>query len=646
MNFSERSTRLAAAHPGSLATLASAVLLSACSSPAMTPGDYHLRQESRATLAATAPENDAIPAVVAPPMLPPPPRQGPNLETYSVVVNDLEISELLFAMARDAKINVDVHPRVKGLVTINAVEQTLPQILSRLSRQVDLRYEFDGQNLVVTPDDPFLKHYPIDYVNITRESRANTSIATQISSTGGSALSDGGEASASNNSTTSITNVSRNQFWTTLVSSIEKIISDGQAPASAQDDRSSSNSEGSDAAGNSASGPSEGTSGNQASSETAETLNTSKVIANPESSMISVWATERRQARVQEYIDRTLKSARRQVLIEATIAEVQLSEDYQQGINWQKLRLDGTGFSFTQQPNGTTPLNTGYGASSGPGGVNFSDDVTSSGSLPGAGILGTATSSMGVLRYLRSSSSGNIGLALSLLQSFGKVKVLSSPKISVLNNQTAVLKVVDNRIYFTIDVQVTPGTNTSAPLVTYTSTPNTVPVGFVMSVTPQIKDTGAVTMNVRPTISRIIGFVNDPNPALAQNNVVSQIPEIQTREIESILKVNTGDVAVMGGLMQESIDDQTDSIPGPGNLPFLGELFRYRKDSSTKSELVIFLRPIVIEDASIEGDYRGFKSLLPDQDFFTKPSGQPVPRTWRSNTDADASTTNAGANQS
>ena len=616
----------------------------------MQPGDYHLRDNARATLSATEPAEQTIPNIVQAPALPPPPRLTPKLETYSVVVSEVEISELLFAMARDAKINVDVHPAVQGTVTINAIDQTLPQILERLSRQVDLRYEFDGENLVVSPDLPYIKHYAIDYVNIVRESTANTSIATQISSAGGSAIGDGGGGSANNNSTASITNTSRNDFWSSLVDSIEQLISDGQTSADDEGGDGGGSGEAQATATTDDSQAGQADSGSAADSpsgsqESTVAVNNSRVIANPESSMISVWATARRQARVQEYIDRTLKSARRQVLIEATIAEVQLSEEYQQGINWQKLRVGGEGWSFTQQPNGTTPLDTGGGAGVGPGGINFSNNVQSPGNIVGGAAIGAATSSLGVLRYLRSNSSGNIGFALSLLQSFGKVKVLSSPKISVLNNQTAVLKVVDNRIYFTIDVQVTPGTDTTAPLVTYTSTPNTVPVGFVMSVTPQIKGSGAVTMNVRPTISRIIGFVNDPNPALAQNNVVSRIPEIQTREIESILKVNTGDVAVMGGLMQESIDDRTDSVPGPGNLPLVGELFRYRSDSSRKSELVIFLRPIVVNDASIEGDYRGFKSLLPDADFFKSDKDLPAPRRWRSDSNKDKEAANQGPAQ-
>jgi general secretion pathway protein D len=180
----------------------------------------------------------------------------------------------------------------------------------------------------------------------------------------------------------------------------------------------------------------------------------------------------------------------------------------------------------------------------------------------------------------------------------------------VLNNQTAFLKVVDNRIYFTINVQVTPGTTVGTqPIVTYTSTPATVPVGFVMSVTPSIDESGMVTMDVRPTISRIIDYVNDPNPALAQARVVSQIPEIQTREIESLLRVKSGDIAVMGGLMQDTTNNSTDEVPGVGRIPWLGNLFKYKNDTHAKSELVIFLRPIVIRDASLDGDYRAYKGI-------------------------------------
>ena len=642
-----------------LAALAAAAVLGGGAQPLPRPADYHLGRDGArqadavpAGVAATRPlpqGADAIPPLVGGAAVPPKPRNGPKLATYSVVVSQVEIGELLFAMARDAKLNLDVHPGLKGKVSINAIDQTLPQILNRLSRQVPLRYELDGRNLVVMPDVPFVRHYTIDYVNMTRDARSNTSIATQIATTGGGGGQGGasgasGGAAANNNSTAEIRNVSLNRFWESLVANVRGLVGEDEAARPGAGGPSGSAAPSASAAPPSAQGGAAAP-GAQASGGSAAPAPSAPgaaptggaqggasagpaVTVHPETGLLTVRATAQQHERVRAFIDRVMGSARRQVLIEATVVEVQLSEQFQQGINWQNLKLDGTGFGYTQQPNGALPLGTGTSVGSGPGGIVF-PTVPATGNLPaGAGSAGLPTPSLGVLRYL--SPSGNFGAAISLLQGFGKVKVLSSPKISVLNNQTAMLKVVDNRVYFTIGVQVTPGTAGAAPVVSYTTTANTVPVGFVMSVTPQVEASGAVTMNVRPTISRIIGFVNDPNPALASSGVVSRVPEIQTREMESILKVGSGDVAVMGGLMQESVDDKQDMVPGAAAVPWFGQLFRYRNDQSSKTELVVFLRPIVVRDASMEGDYRHLKQLLPQDDFFNTPQATGVPRAWSS----------------
>jgi len=153
---------------------------------------------------------------------------------------------------------------------------------------------------------------------------------------------------------------------------------------------------------------------------------------------------------------------------------------------------------------------------------------------------------------------------------------------------------------------------------TFTSTPHTVSVGFVMSVTPQIGEDDSVLLNLRPTISRTIGpGVQDPNPALT--NVVSLIPEIQTREMESLIRVNSGDIAVMGGLMQDDVDYKNATVPGLASLPLIGYLFQNRNETSNKTELVIFVRPVVIKQASLEGDYKHLRGLLPDENFLIKP---------------------------
>jgi len=139
---------------------------------------------------------------------------------------------------------------------------------------------------------------------------------------------------------------------------------------------------------------------------------------------------------------------------------------------------------------------------------------------------------------------------------------------------------------------------------------NTVPIGIVMAVTPYVDKDDVVTLNVRPTISRIIRTVNDPNPLLAEQGVVSSIPVIQVREIETMLKIDDSETAVIGGLMQDQINKEDRGVPILSSIPLLGELFSYTEEEFVKSELVIFIRPVVIEDASLDGDLADYKKYL------------------------------------
>jgi general secretion pathway protein D len=131
----------------------------------------------------------------------------------------------------------------------------------------------------------------------------------------------------------------------------------------------------------------------------------------------------------------------------------------------------------------------------------------------------------------------------------------------------------------------------------------------MMYVTPQIGGDSEITLNLRPTITRILSYANDPNPVLAQNNppILNRIPQIQTREMESIMRVRNGDIAVLGGLMQDTRAGDTNQIPGLGSIPGLGELFKARTDKNTKSELVVFLRPVILNQESQFDLVRQFK---------------------------------------
>ncbi|MES2257601.1 MAG: pilus (MSHA type) biogenesis protein MshL [Pseudomonadota bacterium] len=580
-------------------------VLAGCATPQLPVSPGHISEAPR--VAGAIPEPVRLSTALTPP------RPAAKIETYSVTVHKVPVQSLLFALARDAGINVDIHPGIEGTVTLNALDQTLPQLLRRIARQVDMRYEFEGGNLVVLPDAPEWRNYKIDYVNIARSTSSSVNIATQISTTGGGSNTSsvgstptvaapgntgtGNVSTGNNNSTTSVSNRSDNNFWYSLEKNIRDMLrastlGDAQQDPLAQQNQfnQQANVQGQQPVGPSGAALPMGSQAPLPQFDTglqplARNRNRSdpSIVVNAEGGLIAVRATGRQHEKIQEFLDIVMNSAKRQVLIEATIIEVKLGDQYQQGINWS--RLNGR-LSLTQGQVGTTTL---------PSGV-----------LPGS------TPGMFVLNYL---NAGNLSATVQLLESFGKVKVLSSPKISVLNNQTAMLKVVDNNVFFTIKVTpaVLNANGTMTAPATYESKLETVPVGFVMSVTPQIAESDEVTLNVRPTITRIVGYVRDPNPALAAGNVISQVPVIQARELESIMKVSSGQVAVMGGLMQDSVDNAKDGVPLLSSLPVVGNLFSYRNENASKTELVIFMRPLVVKDASMNGDYKDFRYLLPGQ---------------------------------
>jgi general secretion pathway protein D len=307
------------------------------------------------------------------------------------------------------------------------------------------------------------------------------------------------------------------------------------------------------------------------------------IIVNRESGIIAVRASSKQHKTIKNFIDRVVGNVQRQVLIEATIAEVKLSDTYKAGVDWSVV-------GETATIDGQTVLTKGANQDLIGGNLGFTPffELATTGSING----------------------DPLNITLKALETFGDVKVLSSPKVMALNNQTAILKVVDNVVYFTTDVEVVAGLDNQQSTIAVDTDVNTVPVGIVMAVTPYIDENNVVSMNVRPTISSISGYVDDPNPLLAESGVVSQIPEIQVREIETMLKINDRDTAVIGGLMQDSIDKGSNGVPFLSSIPLLGSLFSYTEEEFVKSELVVFIRPVVIEHASLDGDLSEYKKYL------------------------------------
>jgi general secretion pathway protein D len=560
------------------------------------PSTGHIDSKSTAPQAnQNAASSAPIPKLVRSAPQLPPPKATTKAQTYSVVVNEVPVKEILFALARESKINVDIHPAIQGRATLNAVDQTLPAILERLAKQVDLTYKMDGDTLYIAPDSPALRVYKVDYVNVSRTSSGTISAATEIESTGRGAdigSSSGGGAGGNNSSRASVTDETKNHFWENLEKNLKEILAEtdkeviitrAAGSASPQAATAQTAKKGASVT----ESPIAESAYNQDSQKALteyKTLFAAQVIVNKEAGIISVRATNKQHEKVQEFLDKVLGSVKRQVLIEATIVEVELNDSYQFGIDW---RLVSGDFSFNQllAPNSLRA---------------FSNIIDKDKIISNQFVLGVNTE--------------NLTAALHALEKFGNARVLSSPKMMAINNQPAILKVVNNLVYFTVKQDVVAGnTNTNSTVAT-TSTPHTVPVGVVMSVTPQISDTGEVTLLVRPTISR--RSVSDGNPKGVEDpvNKGSFIPEIRVQEMESVLKVDSGQTAVLGGLMQDVVTTNTQGVPGISKIPYVGKLFESDDDQNTKTELVIFLRPTVITNASLESDeLQSYKQYLPEQ---------------------------------
>lgn len=485
--------------------------------------------------------------VIAPPPLPAP-EQIIAPSRHTVVVNDVPVKDLLFSLARDTNLNLDIDNNIGSTpVTLNAVNQPLPALLSRIAKASRLRIERKGNVLRVQADKPYLQTYRVDYLNISRSLTGVVNVSTEIDSTGGKGIggsSSSGGGSGNNSSQTAVKNSATNDFWNTLTANIANILDAGTSKA------------------------------------TSSKEGHPDIVLNRESGILAVRAKASQHKDIQRFINEVVTSSQRQVLIEATIAEVTLSDRYQAGIDWSI--IDDSADSRT---NVTQQL------------ADFS-------------LFARPTTSLTLSNAKFGANA--IQTTIRALETFGDVKIMSSPKVMALNNQTALLKVVDNLVYFTIDVDIQRGTGSNPEdNAVYESNVNTVPVGFVMGVTPYINEHGNVTLNVRPTISRVIGQAEDPNPALAQVNISNKVPVIQVREVESILKVASGEVAVIGGLMQDDVSKDTRGVPLLSSLPMVGELFSYKDENRQKTELVIFIRPRVIDHTKTGNELKEFERYLP-----------------------------------
>jgi MSHA type pilus biogenesis protein MshL len=590
-----------------------AILLGACAQvrPYVPPSEGHITQAPRPAVVADA----VIPPPARVSSFVPPPKPTIKPQTYSVVVNEVPVKELLNALARDTRQNIDIHPGIQGLVSLNAIDETLPAILERIARQVNVRIRQDGNTISVAPDVAYMKVYRVNYVNVTRNITSTVNVTGEVGgvSSGGAAGAAGGGGASGGGSTagsrTTVTSTTSNDFWEQLRDNIRAILlSTGRQAASAdekqriaEDNRAARDEalKRADAVSRAGPGAAELLRNafppqlRQATSIQQSDTGTD-VVLNPISGTISILATEKQHQLVQQHLDNITNSVQRQVLIEATIVEVRLSDAYQAGIDLSRLATTG-----------------GFAIASLFGGGAFTAAAAAAGATAGG---------LTIQRGPQTGSSSNIATTIRLLQEFGNTRVLSSPKVMAINNQTALLKHVDNIVYFEVQAQPGLAANGVVTPTTFTTTAKTVAVGVVLGVTPQINEDGRVTLTVRPTVSRLLGpGKQDPNPSLCGTGLAlfaqcisNIVPEVQVREMESVLQVASGQTIILGGLMEDDLTFNREQIPVLGDVPAVGEAFKFRNERAQKRELIIFVRPTVITNPSLESDeLKFFQRYLP-----------------------------------
>ncbi|MGE4501870.1 MAG: type II and III secretion system protein [Thiomicrospira sp.] len=566
----------------------------------------HLTTQKKADeLVASVPE-----IVRARPFNPPPKKEAP-LALASVSAFNAPVQQVIYEIATKFGYQVDIWQGVEGVVTINAIEQPLPVILERLANQLSLAFQIEDNHLIIKPDRPYWKQYVIDYVNIQR----NKTDTIVMNMTVGGAV-NAGSSSQGAGSSSVVEIKSEHDFWAALQANLLNMTTDinevdtalaPSAPATpvtppatpepvaavpteettagaALAAQVNAISQTTDVSALSAPvAPSYGQTQTTAAAITPRHQST--VMINREAGLVLVYASSRQHKQVAEYIYTLGQTTEKQVLIEASVIEVILSDEYQAGIDWSFGSRAGTN-NLANQVKDAGDVATGFFA-------------TLAGGLIKAG-----------------GKTLDVGASLKMLQQFGDAKVLSSPKIMAINNQSALLKVVDNEVYFTLETTpaVVSSTGVQTSPATYTSTVHTVPVGFMMTVTPFINDEEEISLNIRPTISRIIDYREDPNPDLrpiGREPIISKIPVVREREMETVLKLRNQQTGIIGGLIEDVRDNNRDGVPWLSNVPGLGELFAYRNDTVQKTELVIFIRATIIDQPDIEnGDLVQFRGLL------------------------------------
>lgn len=498
-------------------------------------------------------------------------------ERFNVSFNNVPVQQFYNSIVAGTRYNMLINPEVTGNITANLKDVTLFEALEAIRELYGYDYKIDGTRIYIRPLTMQTKMFKVNYLTATRKGVSSlrvssTSVANAGTSSSGSnnngngngnndnsgnngnnngnnGDNSGGSRSQSQRDAASVQTTSASDFWVELKTALDAIVDSGT------DGRS--------------------------------------VTISPQSGVIVIRAMPDALRNVDEYLRATQISVDRQVILEAKILEVELNSNFQSGINWSAFgRLKGSNHlvsgGLVQPGTAMAPLN-----------ANGAGVTLNNGSIvatPGT-ALGAAGDAMGSLFGLAFQTS-NFAALISFLEGQGTVHVLSSPRIATLNNQKALLKIGTDE-FFVTGVSTTTNNNANGTGVTTPSvTLQPFFSGVVLDVTPQIDDQGNIILHVHPSVSQVSTVNKAVNLGVALGSLSLPLASSSTSEMDSIVRGQNGQVVAIGGLMRQSTTSDRSGVPGIGGLPVVGALFRSTGEVVQKRELVVLIKPTVIESTS------------------------------------------------
>jgi len=460
---------------------------------------------------------------------------------FDISVDRVSARPFFISLVKDTPYNMIVHPDVKGKVTLNLKDVTIPEVMAMVYNIYGYDYEQTTGGFTVRPNKILSRIFKINYLNVIREGTSSTRVSSgqptdkSSTSTSGSSTTTR-EKTKSVLAASSIKTESKPDFWTEVQAALESIIGIGENRS---------------------------------------------VVISPQSGLIIIRAYPGELRKAQEFLQSAEIIMQRQVILEAKIIEVELKDGYQQGINWAMLSDNKN--TLVSQTGGGTLLDNGV-----------SDIADNTGNLDPDNFLPLTASAVSAFGGMFSVAvkTSSFAAFFEFLETQGNMQILSSPRISTVNNQKAVIKVGSDEFFVTdISTTTTSGVaTTTTPDITLTPFFS----GISLDVTPQIDDKGDIILHVHPTISRVVD--QEKSIILSDEKLILPLAFSTVRESDSIVFAQNGEIVVIGGLMTNTLREKVAATPILSSIPILGELFKHRSQEEVKSELVILLKPIVIDN--------------------------------------------------